>query len=504
MTAWRLDGRPAAARHLAAATNAPATGALATAAAPAAPAAPVANAPVAKQEDAPDASLKNRVQSLEQQLDEMHKQLASENEKIQSLKLAEAQQAAAQAPLTSQAPAASQAPVVAQAPVVSQAPADTAKAPDNSVELVSAPILASARSNNKPVPAASAPAPAPTTSHAELFGPVAVTLGLMIAGFAYVRRRVVQARSPADAIPESMLAPMPAAMPMAPAETHPFDAPPAASYLEPMSPQEAFRPAARPAPEVPQQAEPVYADTIEEPMPFASPESTSNLEIDIEALERSYLESLPADTAARRAPDALELSLEDPALADTTTVETVSVEPQDSDTHVIESDLNTVLMDVEALDRENHAAAHTQEQPEPSLALARMPDAAVHSTALDFNLVDLDATAAQHVQMPSGLHEQPAATERRMDIVDVLKAAIEKDPKRRDLRMKLLETYYSMASINQRAFMDVVRKLSRERDLLTPDDWKKVTLMGREIAADDILFADLDPPKEGKDLANCA
>jgi hypothetical protein len=119
------------------------------------------------------------------------------------------------------------------------------------------------------------------------------------------------------------------------------------------------------------------------------------------------------------------------------------------------------------------------------------PDA-VNSVHSDFTLVDLDATAqhiqAHHVQMPSQLNDHIEVSERRMNIVDVLKRAIDRDPNRRDLRMKLLETYYGTASINRRAFLEVVKKLPREA--LTAEEWKKIVLMGREIAADDSLFVD--------------
>jgi hypothetical protein len=67
--------------------------------------------------------------------------------------------------------------------------------------------------------------------------------------------------------------------------------------------------------------------------------------------------------------------------------------------------------------------------------------------------------------------------------------------------MKLLETYYSTASTNQRGFLEVVRKLSREPDFLSADDWQKVVMMGRAIAPGDILFAD---EAKDDDLANCA
>jgi hypothetical protein len=103
--------------------------------------------------------------------------------------------------------------------------------------------------------------------------------------------------------------------------------------------------------------------------------------------------------------------------------------------------------------------------------------------------------------MPSQLHDHVVVTERRTNIVDVLKAAIDRDPNRSDLRMKLLETYYSSAATNQRAFMDVVRKAACEHDFLSAADWQKVVMMGREIASGDALFADQAKDDE---LANCA
>ncbi|HEY5263922.1 MAG TPA: FimV/HubP family polar landmark protein, partial [Steroidobacteraceae bacterium] len=61
----------------------------------------------------------------------------------------------------------------------------------------------------------------------------------------------------------------------------------------------------------------------------------------------------------------------------------------------------------------------------------------VDAEQLDYNLLDLDMTA-QHVQMPSVLHEHVVVAERRTNIVDVLRTAIEREPDRKDLRLKLL------------------------------------------------------------------
>jgi len=238
---------------------------------------------------------------------------------------------------------------------------------------------------------------------------------------------------------------------------------------------------------------------VSEPLPQASNETTSSLEIDIEALERSYLESMPGSSAADEAAPLFDGMAEDPTLADTAKVVAMHAEgPQtDGDTEIINAGLKTVLMDVQARD------GAMRDAPRPEAQADRAEGAPENGPALDFDFVDLDATA-QHVHMPSGLNDAPVVAERRTNIVDVLKMAIERDPKRSDLRMKLLETYYTLALTNQREFLDAVRKLHREPDLLSADDWQKVTMMGRDIVGDDILFADLDPPKGTGDLANCA
>jgi pilus assembly protein FimV len=432
MTAWRLEGRQGATPRYAAVPAAPST-----------TTAGAATASVASAADPAGATLANRVQSLEQQLDDMHKLLADENARLQSLQpAAPAAAPAAPAGVIAAAPVAA-APIAA-API---APAAHPHAAANSAELVRSPILASARANTPSADAQDTQIHLART--AEIFGPVALTLGLMVAGFAYLRRRLSHAPEPEDATagiapPPAVPAWEPTAAPAATAYAPAASVPP---VDEPISPMEAFRPSA-----------------MEESMSRASNETTSNLEIDIEALERSYLESMPGSSATDDAAPVFDGMADDPLLADTAKV------------------------DVQARD----GAMRASDRPEPQAP-----------QKVDFDLVDLDATA-QHVHMPSGLNDAPAVAERRTNIVDVLKSAIERDPKRSDLRMKLLETYYTLASSNQRAFMDAVRKLQRERDLLSADDWQKVTMMGRDIAGDDILFADLDLQKNNGDLANCA
>jgi pilus assembly protein FimV len=124
-------------------------------------------------------------------------------------------------------------------------------------------------------------------------------------------------------------------------------------------------------------------------------------------------------------------------------------------------------------------------------------------TKLDYNLLDLDETV-QHVQMPSALHENVGFKERRTSLVDVLKSAVEREPQRRDLRMKLLETYYAAAASNRQGFLETVQKIAEERASLNEGEWDKIAFMGRQIAADDVLFAPVAAQPDDEDLANCA
>ncbi len=127
---------------------------------------------------------------------------------------------------------------------------------------------------------------------------------------------------------------------------------------------------------------------------------------------------------------------------------------------------------------------------------------AVESTQLDYNLVDLDSTA-HHVQMPSRLHESVGFKERRTSLVDALKLAIEREPNRRDLRMKLLETYFAAAATNRKGFLELVRSLAADLGE-SGEDWNKIVQMGRQIASDSELFAAEAAGVDDKDLKNCA
>ncbi len=112
-----------------------------------------------------------------------------------------------------------------------------------------------------------------------------------------------------------------------------------------------------------------------------------------------------------------------------------------------------------------------------------------------------------HVDLPSGLNEQVPFKERRMNVVDVLRNAIEREPDRMDLRIKLIEVYHSMTAVNRQGFIDAARKLAEQPNYQSTPEWEKIAAMGRQIAPEEPLFA-LDPTVEHQKIdekfANCA
>jgi hypothetical protein len=152
------------------------------------------------------------------------------------------------------------------------------------------------------------------------------------------------------------------------------------------------------------------------------------------------------------------------------------------------AEMDTVIIDGAPTDEAVLSAVEEQ------VAVKRL-----NTTVLDYNLVDLDSKAP-HVHMPSELNGRANFVERRTSIIDALRGAIERDPLRRDLCMKLLETYHSTASANRRAFEQFVRRQAGGANSLSAEDWQKILLMSREIALD----ISLPTGKEDDDLANCA
>lgn len=120
-------------------------------------------------------------------------------------------------------------------------------------------------------------------------------------------------------------------------------------------------------------------------------------------------------------------------------------------------------------------------------------------TQLDYNLSDLDGSAP-HVEMTGSLHEHVVVVERRKNIVDTLMAALQRDPTRNDLRMKLLETLFTAADSNLRTFKQVVAEVATHPEWLKDGEWEQIIAMGRHIGAGEALFAG----RAEDDVADCA
>jgi pilus assembly protein FimV len=88
-----------------------------------------------------------------------------------------------------------------------------------------------------------------------------------------------------------------------------------------------------------------------------------------------------------------------------------------------------------------------------------------------------DALAEADFHMAYGLYDQAA---------DLVKIAIEREPHRRDLKLKLLEIYFVWG--NRELFLDTARELHGSRDQGTAGEWDKVLIMGKQIAPEDSMF----------------
>jgi pilus assembly protein FimV len=88
-----------------------------------------------------------------------------------------------------------------------------------------------------------------------------------------------------------------------------------------------------------------------------------------------------------------------------------------------------------------------------------------------------DAVAEADFHMAYGLYDQAA---------DLVKIAIGREPKRRDLKLKLLEIYFVWG--NKELFVDTARELQGTRGQTPAGEWDKILIMGKQIAPDDALF----------------
>jgi len=158
------------------------------------------------------------------------------------------------------------------------------------------------------------------------------------------------------------------------------------------------------------------------------------------------------------------------------------------DTHV--SDLDESTAKLAAMRRgstDSIVVEESGEHPIPDLAAetARFGDTGelkshedTFSSESAVNLDQGDPLAEADFHMAYGLYDQAA---------DLVRIALEREPERRDLRMKLLEIYFVWG--NKDAFLQTAKQLEATRDRAPAGEWDKIVIMGKQICPDEPLFA---------------
>ena len=95
------------------------------------------------------------------------------------------------------------------------------------------------------------------------------------------------------------------------------------------------------------------------------------------------------------------------------------------------------------------------------------------------NLDQGDPLAEADFHMAYGLYDQAA---------DLVRIAIQREPQRRDLKLKLLEVFFVWG--NKEQFLTMARELADTRAGSEAGEWEKIVIMGKQIAPEDPMFAD--------------
>jgi pilus assembly protein FimV len=116
------------------------------------------------------------------------------------------------------------------------------------------------------------------------------------------------------------------------------------------------------------------------------------------------------------------------------------------------------------------------EKPKAEPARRSADDTLSSETAI--NLDQGDPLAEADFHMAYGLYDQAA---------DLVRIAIDREPQRRDLKLKLLEIFFVWG--NKDSFLQSARQLAELRGAAPDGEWEKIAIMGRQICPDDPLFA---------------
>ena len=117
------------------------------------------------------------------------------------------------------------------------------------------------------------------------------------------------------------------------------------------------------------------------------------------------------------------------------------------------------------------------EQPKFATNLAPNPEDTL-SGDTGLNLDHSDPLAEADFHMAYGLYDQAA---------DLVRTAIQREPNRRDFKLKLVEVFFVWG--NRDEFLATARELHSSRSQAAAGEWDKIAIMGRQIAPEDPLFS---------------
>jgi pilus assembly protein FimV len=117
--------------------------------------------------------------------------------------------------------------------------------------------------------------------------------------------------------------------------------------------------------------------------------------------------------------------------------------------------------------------------PPPSRSRAEEPVAAAPPPrAATARAEQQDVLGEADFHMAYGLYDQAA---------DLVKIAMQREPERRDFKLKLLEIYFVWG--NRELFLETAEELYASRAEAAPGEWEKVLIMGKQISPDSPMFA---------------
>jgi pilus assembly protein FimV len=152
--------------------------------------------------------------------------------------------------------------------------------------------------------------------------------------------------------------------------------------------------------------------------------------------------------------------------------------PSISDTGRMQAPMSAAAVPDDILVEESGTHRALQEtQDIPLTPTVRTDETISSETAV--NLDQGDPLAEADFHMAYGLYDQAA---------DLVRIAIQREPARRDLKLKLLEVFFVWG--NRELFLATARDLADTRGSADAGEWEKIVIMGKQIAPEDPMFSE--------------